>query len=402
MRIERDSETGSHRVLKALAAGVAVAALALVANFGRTLEKSSVSAAYPELAEFGPGKIGQLRAIQLDQSGAVPAGTAELGRAALAKAPLAFEPFLAVAASGFRDKAAIGTAADARLLTEALRRNQRSKEARYFLMRHALGTGDLSGAVSHISVLSRLTNGVTQQLMPGLGVAIRSEKQVDEAVAALAPHPELLEPFLKGFVARPKPAALSIRLVQKLPRRSFADPLVRQQAIRLLISAQAFSEARALWGTGAGGSGLLHSPDFSDTKAPPPFNWDLRADATGAAERDPAGGLAIDYFGRSPGPLVSQLLTLDPGTYKARLDYRTTGGTPGALGLQMTCAGKDLRVFDQPLIGAAGSSQALMVTFTVPQGCPGQQLTIAGRMQESRDSQQAVVRKLDVTSGAAK
>ena len=401
MRIEWMSETGSHRVLKALATGAAVAALALVAHVGRIAE-SSVAGSVPALGAFGPGKLGQLRAIQLDQSGSVPAGTSEIGRAALAKAPLAFEPFLAVAASGFREKTEVGSAADAWLLTEALRRNPRSREARYLLMRHALGTGDLSGAVNHIAVLNRLTNGISQQLMPGLGAAIRSEKQVDEAVAALAPHPELLEPFLKGFTAKPKPAALSIRLVQRLPRSSFADPMVRQQAIRLLISAQAFSEARALWGANAGGGGLLHSPDFSDTKAPPPFNWDLRANSTGVAERDPAGGLAIDYFGRSPGPLASQLLTLAPGTYKARLDYRTTGGTPGALGLQMTCAGKDLRVFDQPLTGTAGASQALVVTFTVPQGCPGQHLAIAGRVQESRDSQQALVQKLDVTTGAAK
>ncbi len=401
MRIERDSETGSHRVLKALTAGVAVAALAVVAHVGRIAE-SSVAGAIPALGAFGPGKIGQLRAIQLDQTGAVPPGAAELGREALAKAPLAYEPFMAVAASGFREKAAIGTAADAKLLTEALRRNPRSREARYFLMRHALGTGDLNGAVGHIAVLNRLTNGVTEQLMPGLGAAIRSEQQVDEAVAALAPHPELLEPFLKGFSAKAKPAALSTRLVQRLPRSSFADPAVRRQAIRLLISAQAFTQARGLWGTGNGSSGLIHSPDFSDTKAAPPFNWDLRADSTGAAERDPAGGLAIDYFGRTPGPLVSQLLTLAPGTYKARLDYRTTGGTPGALGLLMTCAGKNLRVFDQPLTGTAGASQALVVTFTVPQGCPGQQLAIAGRVQESRDSQQALVQKLDVTSGAAK
>ncbi|MEJ6010334.1 hypothetical protein [Novosphingobium aquae] len=401
MRIERDSETGSHQVLKALAAGVAVAALAIVAHVGRIAE-SSVAGAVPALGAFGPGKMGQLRAMQLDQTGAVPAGAAELGREALAKAPLAYEPFMAVAASGFREKAAIGTAADAKLLTEALRRNPRSREARYFLMRHALGSGDLNGAVGHIAVLNRLTNGVTDQLMPGLGAAIRSEKQVDEAVTALAPHPELLEPFLKGFSAKAKPAALSTRLVQRLPRSSFANPAVRRQAIRLLISAQAFTQARGLWGAGAASSGLIHSPDFSDTKAPPPFNWDLRADATGAAERDPAGGLAIDYFGRTPGPLVSQLLTLAPGTYKARLDYRTTGGTPGALGVQMTCAGKDLRVFDQPLTGAAGVSQALVVTFTVPQGCPGQQLAIAGRMQESRDSQQALVQKLDVTTGAAK
>ncbi|MFM6933007.1 MAG: hypothetical protein ACKOUT_12280 [Novosphingobium sp.] len=401
MRIERDSETGSHRVLKALAAGVAVAALALVAHVGRIAE-TSVAGAVPALASFGPGRIGQLRAIQIDQKGTVPAGTAALGRQALAKAPLAYEPFMAVAAGGFREPGAVGSAADAGLLTEALRRNPRSREARYFLMRHALGTGDLSGAVGHIAVLNRLTSGVTEQLMPGLGAAIGSEKQVDEAVAALAPHPELLEPFLKGFSAKPKPAALSSRLVQRLPRSSFADPEVRRQAVRLLISAQAFAQARALWGAGVGAGGLVHSPDFSDRKAPPPFNWDLRANATGAAERDPAGGLAIEYFGRTPGPLVSQLLTLAPGTYQARLDYRTLGGTPGALGLQMACAGKDLRIFDQPMTGAAGSGQALMVTFTVPPGCPGQLLAITGRAQESRDPQQALVQKLNVTSGAAK
>lgn len=400
MRIERDSETGSHRVLKALAAGLAVAALAVTAHVAKIAE-SPVAGAVPALASFGPGKIGALRAVQLDQTGAVPAGTAALGREALAKAPLDYLPFMAVAAEGFRSKGAIGSEADARLLAEALRRNPRSREARYFLMRHELGRGDLKAAVYHISVLNRLSNGVTDQLMPGLGAAIRSEKQVDEAVAALAPYPELLEPFLKGFTAKPKPAALSTRLVARLPRSSFADPDVRKSAVKVLISAQAFAQARALWGT-SGTGGLVHSPEFSDRNAPPPFNWELRANSTGAAERDPNGGLTIDYFGRTPGPLVSQLLTLTPGTYKARLDYRTLSGVPGALGLQMTCAGKELLVFNQPLTGAAGASQALVVTFTVPQGCPGQLLAIAGRVQESRDAQLVLVRKLDVTQGAAK
>lgn len=387
-------------LVRGLFAGLAVSGLALLAYAGQIAE-TPAGPLVPGVRSLGPAALGELLSARVDEKGQVPAGLDKLGGRALASAPLAYEPFFAVATRGFLTPQSTGSAEDARLLREAMRRNLRAREVRYFLLRHELGSANLKGAVDQIAVLNRLNNGVTDKLMPGLGAAIRSDRQVDEAVSALGSHPELLEPFVRGFASSNKPAALRVHLVQALPKSSFANASLRTEAVRLLIGAQAFAEARRLWGTPASGGGLVHSPDFSDRTALPPFNWELKESPTGVAERDPAGGVAVDYFGRAPGPLLTQLLTLAPGPYQARIQYRTMGGTPGALGLRIGCAGSGTTVVDQPLAGDPGNEHALIVRFTIPQGCAGQELSIAGRAQESRDPQQALIRKVDITKGGS-
>ncbi|MFM5929945.1 MAG: hypothetical protein ACKOPQ_03455 [Novosphingobium sp.] len=398
MMADWEQQAASPAPLRAVGVGLAVGAFALLAYAGQIAETGPGSVV-PGISSLGPAAIGRLMAAQVDDKGRVPAGLDRLGRDALAAAPLAYEPFFAVATRGFLKPTDNGSAEDARLLREALRRNPRSREARYFMLRHELGSGNLGGAVDQIAVLNRLNNGVTEKLMPALGAAIQSERQVLEAVGALKAHPELLEPFVKGFAKGNKPAALRIRLVQALPRSSFTNEGLRTESVRLLIGAQAFAQARALWGSDIGGKTLVHSPDFSDRKAPPPFNWELKASSTGVAEYDPTGGVSVDYFGRAPGPLLTQLLTLTPGSYQARIQYRTLGGSPGALGVQMECAGTGNLIVNQPLSGASGTEHALLVSFTVPQGCGGQLFAVAGRAQESRDPQQAVIRKVEISAG---
>jgi hypothetical protein len=355
------------------------------------------------LGAFGPGKIGQLRALQLDSGGQSPAGTDRLGKEALASAPLAYEPFFAVALAGFRGQGANGSTHDGDLLREARRRNPRSREAHVFLMRHALSVGNLNEAIGELAVLNRLTSAVTDQLMPGVGKAISTQKQVDQAIAALAPHPELFEPFLRGFSASKKAPEISRYLVSRLPQAALAQPKVRTLAVKELVRAGAFAEARSLWGGQGGQTGAVHSPDFTDTKSAPPFNWELVTDTTGAAERQRGGGISLAYYGRDPGALASQLVTLAPGTYRARIAYRTLSGLPGALGLQVQCAGQEAKLFDAPLDGKPGSEHVLLVSFAVPpQGCVGQVLALVGRLQESRDPQEALVRSLTIETGAGK
>jgi len=353
------------------------------------------------LGAIGPGKLGELKSLKLDSEGKAPASIDAVARRALPGSPLAFEPFFGVAAASFRDKTSVGGARDAALLQEALRRNPRSREARLLLLRHALGTGKLSEAIDQIAVLNRLTPGAANQLMAGLGGAIRSQRQVDEAVDALKPHPELYRPFLRGFKLARQAPELAIRLVSRLPEPALADPVVRKMAIEEMVEAKAFAEARALWGKGLGKPGqLVHSPDFSDSKAPPPFNWTLAESESGVAERDRGGGLLVDYYGRSPGLLASQLLTLAPGSYTARLEYSTEAGNPSAPGVQVRCAGSPAPRALLPLDAMVGASRTASLAFTVPaEGCKGQVLGLAGRVQERRDPQTLLVRRLDAVRG---
>jgi hypothetical protein len=391
---------GPHQV-RAVAIALILSVAGLLAALGREAERPR-AAKLPFVGMIGPGRIGQLRGLELDSEGKAPKGIDAVARRALSGAPLAFEPFFGVAAAAFRGPQQVGTKQDAALLREALRRNPRSRESRLMLMRHAVGTGDLKGAIDELTVLNRLNGGAIEQLMVGLGSAISSERQIDEAVAALKPHPELYRPFVRGFRQAKKPGALAVRLVPQLPPAALADRQVRSDAIQLMIDAQAFAQARKLWGVGlaAKPGELVFSPDFADSKAPPPFNWELTENSTGVAERVAGAGISARYYGRTPGPLARQLLTLGPGAYTASVDYRTTDGVPGIMALQIRCTGSNLLLGERLLDGKLGAERVTSLGFTVPDAaCSGQTINLAGRPAETRDPQEVAVRSITLKPG---
>lgn len=388
----------SRQRLGAVALALGLAGAALLVNVARIAESPRGGAA--GLGQwFGPGKLGALRAQSLDSAGRPPKGIAAVARRALPYAPLSFEPFFGVAAAGFRDAGSFGSDTDSKLLREALRRNPRSRESRALLLRHALGAGRLGDAIEQLAVLNRLNPGAIEQLMAALGQTIANDRQIVEAVDALKPYPALYRPFVAGFAKADKPGPQAITLVTRLPQSAYTDSEVRRVVIDLMIKAQAYDEARALWGGGQE-RGLIHSPDFADRKAPPPFNWAFTIDGTGAAERGKAGGIDVIYYGREPGPLARQLLTLPPGTYTAKIEYRTLSGTPGAMALELRCGGAPVPIALRALDGKVGAEAEAALTFTVPpQGCAGQMLALAGQPQELRNPQEATVHRIDVARG---
>jgi hypothetical protein len=384
-----------------LALSAAIAAPAIMAATARTAQRPGRAGGM--LAEvIGPARLGVLRSLKLDSEGKPPRGIEDVARAALPGSPLAYEPFFGVAAAGFRQPGSFGGTRDAELLKEALRRNPRSREARALLLRHEIGAGRTAGAIGQLAVLNRLNGGAIEKLMDALGARLATPRQVDEAVEALKPHPELYRPFITGFANANRPAELGVRLVLQLPDTALRDPEVRRLAIGELVKAKEFTAARRMWGGTAQAGTTVHSPDFSDRRSPPPFNWRLEVNESGAAERTRSGGLEVAYYGRTPGTLVSQVVTLAPGGHTLKLDYRTLGGTPGALGIELRCVGADRAFVAEPLSGRVDADQSLSLAFSVPAAeCRGQTLAIVGRVQESRDPQQVQLRRLDVQRGAA-
>ncbi|HVR89980.1 MAG TPA: hypothetical protein VHG29_02655 [Novosphingobium sp.] len=386
---------GGPRRATALAAALGLGILALLGLTGRVAERPHAPSA---LDAIGPGKLGALRSLRLNPDGRPARGIAAVARSAMTGNPLAFEPFFGIAAAGFSNTAT-GSLHDGALLREAVRRNPRAREARALLLRQAVGQRKLPEAINQLAVLNQLGSAPIDQLMLALGKAIVTERQVTDVVAALAPHPELYAPFLRGFGAAAKPAALTVRAITDLPPKAMGDPIVRQLAISQLVGAGEFGAARALWRARLAkpSTGLVHSPDFIDTRAPPPFNWDLTINEIGAAERDIGGGLLVDYYGRLAGVLASQLLTLAPGQYVAVLDYRSTSGAPGNLALELRCATGDVLLAARPLDGKIEVAQTIRLGFAVPSGaCPAQALRLVGRLGEVQEAQRIDVRRLDV------
>jgi hypothetical protein len=383
------------RRARAIGAAVGLSAASLLAWFG-AVAQTPVAAASPVLASVCPGSLGALRGARLDTRQRPPAGIEATARRALRCAPLAYEPFTAAAARGFANNAS-GATRDAALLREAIRRNPRARSARLLLLRHAIAGGRLTEAIGQLAALDRLRNPTALQIVNSLGKAIKTEAQVSEAVSAMRQSPALFRPFLQGFTATAKPAPVVVALTTALPKSILADRDNSRLIINQLVGAGQLSLARDIWANGLGRpqAGLLHSPDFSDSTSLPPFNWELAENTTGAAERRSGGGLSVSYYGRVPGPLVTQLLALEPGSYRATLSYRTEAGVPGAIGLGVRCGVQGALLREERLAARAGQRAVLRLDFSVPaQGCPGQLLSLHGRPTEERDPQDVLLERI--------
>lgn len=393
------SGAGTGRVA-AILAGVgliAAAAMGWLVNFSDKGELPHV----PLSGLVGPARISELRFAQLLAKGAVSPSLARQAVAAARRDPLAYEPFLFAGAAGFSTERSIGSVHDAALLQEALRRNPRSRQARVLLMRHAVGTGDLRGAIAQLSVLDRLSQANAARLLAALGASITTENQVAEAATAMARYPGLYDPFVAGFASVPKPAALNLALATRLPASVIRRDTVGRQLVDRLARNGDFAGARAVWARMGGrrGRGLVDDPGFAAPKSQPPFGWEFIESLSGVAERQRDGTVFVDYYGRVAGSLLRQLVTLAPGAYRAVLDVEPTAKNSGAIALQVSCATDGRVLARQPIAATRPGRTKLKLPVTIPAGCAGQFVELVGLPLEQRLEQQVIVRWLGVTRG---
>ena len=343
---------------------------------------------------FGPADLGRLRALTgLD--GAAPATV----RAALASAPLAWEPFYAAGA------ALLPRPEAAPLLQEAARRDPHAGGPHLALLGLAADRGGMTQVMVQLSALQRLDGVFGDGLAAKLGAHVARAADATQAAAALSGHPALVAPFLDGFARTQRPAALVLALVDALPAAALDDPRARASAVAEMVRIGAYARARALWLGGlratARPQGPVYSPDFADLTAPPPFGWALQASDAGVAERDRARGLALTAYGRVAGPLVSQLVTAMPGRWRLQLVYAPQGGAAGALRLRARCADDGAVLAERALDNGMAGPQRLDLPFVVPTGhCAAQSLEIAAQATDGARGQAVQVRRLRLSGPA--
>lgn len=390
------------RLILAVGLFLALALAILIAGSARVAQTVAAGAS-GGLERLAPGALGTIR-FELAQIGSRQVEVEPaLARRALGGMPTASDPFTALAAAQLARNPK-GSPQEVKLLSEALRRDPRSRTARILLLRQMAATGDLQGAFNQLAVFARLNPGLVETIMEAITGRINSPGQVDEAFAAIDRHPILYRPFVFRMAAKRKPPEVVLRLVERLPAGVMADREVREAVIQQLVRTGEYAVARNLWqkGNAAGASGLVHSPDFADSKAPPPFNWELIVDSTGAAERARSGGLNLVYYDRDPGALAKQLLTLTPGSYRASVDYEVISGEADNVRLQVTCYGSDKVLGAGALVARRAGPSRLVVNFAVPgMGCTGQELSLVGVASEARGETQLLVKRIDLTPGGS-
>ena len=399
MQLETWASSGFHRRLVAVAIFVLLAGAILLASAVHVLQ-NPVSAGKP--GGWGPADLGRIRGqlaeLQVKKGDFDEAGA----KRALASAPLASEPFAVIAAASLAENPRGKTGREAALLSEALRRDPRSRAARILLMRQMAVSGDLQGSFAQLEVLYRLNPILVTQAMDSIARLVETPRRMDVALAALSGRPNLYEPFVVGMVGKNKSRETVVQLARGLPADILARPGIRRSIVGQLVEVQEFALARSIWqaGNGKAAAGWVFSPDFSDRRTPPPFNWQLFETTSGAAGFGKERGLSINYYDRSPGRLARQVVTLPPGSYRLYVEFKLIGGSADNLQLRIVCFGASAALAEIPLFSSGPGLRKAEAGFQVPaQACDGQELGIWGVISSKRSETEVELQRVDILPG---
>lgn len=401
----RRKSRGGVRLSGALAARVAIGAALCLAGGWFVTRNSIVDATVLEApalaASLSPNEPQAALGLALQQmdvgTGAVPEGPRRAAMDALARAPLAEEPFLFAGAAAI----SAGRVAEGEtLLAEARRRNPRLRTTRLFLLDRYLRTDRIDQAGLELTALRRLVPGVAEALAPQLAMMIRDERSGASLVRVLGRDPGLQQAVLSSLATTGADPDLILRIARSAPASA---PTPRglpwqRQLLGNLIERGDLARALALWRSFAGlpagpAEKAVHDGRFQHLPGADPFNWALYSGAAGISERTRAPALDVQFFGRETVDLASQLLVLRPGRY--RLRYRVEGSAKGddsRIAWRVFCRGNPGQpLIDLPLRDIAAAPRTIAGEFTVPGGCAGQWLRLSGIAGEFPSTQTATI-----------
>jgi hypothetical protein len=303
------------------------------------------------------------------------------------KDPLAPEPFLV---RGVEAQLAGNAALARQAFAAAEWRDPRSLPARYFLAEDAFRRGDTRVGLREIVTLARLTPNGAGSLAPYLGAYAIDRSTWPQLRTLFRENPGLASATLASLAREPANADVVLALADE--RQRSAGSAWIPTLLASLVNAGEYQKARAVWAelshVRLDGRALIFDPRFTQSAAPPPFNWALTSSTVGLTERRPGGGLHVIYYGQEDGVLASQLLVLPSGAY--RFTMQTSGDLSGAQSLQwkLVCANTKMEIATAPFTAAAKDGW----TVSVPSSCAAQQVQLVGSSSD-------MPRQVDVTIG---
>ena len=359
-------------------------------------------------AVFAPGDPRVTLALAMAEfrrgTGAISPRTMRATRQALEKAPLAEEPFVLHGLSALVGK---DEARAERLLTEARERNPRSRPTRLLLLDRYLRTNRVDDAAVEIAVLSRLIPAARQALVPELAKFAGNPRTRGSLASVLRSDPEMREEILNHLANSTGDPDLVLRLAETsgariVPtetrpwQRSLLDTLVKKGEIE---------RAYRLWArfTGAAGpaSGKgIYDGRFQGLPGSPPFNWEFVSSGAGIAEKAKGPAVQVEYYGRQPTTLATQLLMLKPGRY--RFAFRAEGDATGdgsKVAWTLECLPGTPALLELPITKLTYAGKVIAGDFTVPtEGCSAQWLRLVGRSAEFPSAQSVTITDVQVRS----
>jgi hypothetical protein len=203
-----------------------------------------------------------------------PATFARLEQAAR-KAPLEPQPFLV---AGVRAQLQGRIDRAERAFEAARLRDPRSLPARYFLATSKLQRGDIEG-LRDVAALARLEPNGGQSLVPYLADLARQPRALGGIRGMFRDSPGIRYSVLTNLAADPDNVGLVLALGGTT--EPAAAPWLGTM-VRTLVANHRYGEAKRLWERTAGArSKGLFDPDFRNSSALPPFNWELTSSSLG-------------------------------------------------------------------------------------------------------------------------
>ena len=303
------------------------------------------------------------------------------------KMPLAPEPFLVRGVQAQID-------GDQALATQAFRaaelRDGRAIAPRYFLADLYFRAGDARSGLREIAVLSRIVPNGVSSLAPYVAAYSKNRRNWPALKALFRSDPALENASLSALATDPANADLVLALGNvriRPPGATWQDRLIAS-----LVTAQQYGKARSIWAQTAGSGPVsgIFDPTFTDSKAPPPFNWVLTSSTVGLAER--RNGLHVIFYGQEDGPLATQLLLLASGAYRLTMPLTGDRAHGRSLVWSLTCANSTTPISRIALDEAATRGW----TFTVPAGCAAQRLELSGVSSDMPQQVDVTIAKLQL------
>ncbi len=306
---------------------------------------------------------------------------------ALQRAPLAPDPFFF---AGLEKLVRGDHSAALPLVSEARRRNPRSRMARLIYLDQVLRAGRVRETTTEIAVISRLIPETSRVLVPELAKYARDPRTAPALIQALRPDPPLREGVLEHLASTGTDPAIVMRLAASAPAApaTRGTPVWQSRMLGSLIDKGEVGRARTLWSSLAGvePSALregVYDGAFRGAPGPAPFNWRFEQSSAGVAEPTKAPALQVEYYGRADAELASQLLQLGPGRHL--LSLTASGDVPasgGSVAWTLTCLRSKTPIATLPIKGIASAPKRLTLAFTVPANCPAQWLRLNGTSAE--------------------
>lgn len=304
---------------------------------------------------------------------------------AASKAPLASQPFLV---RGVQEQTTGDGIAAKRAFLAAQWRDPRSLPAAYFLANYYLSVGDTLNGLEETAVVARLSPGGVALAAPFLAAYARNVANWRKMRTLFRSQPYLEDPILLALAQDARNADTILALADR--RHKKADVPWLAPLLSSLITSGDYIKARAIWGAigrGQGGTALVFDPTFSTPGPPPPFNWSLASSSIGLAERQPGNRLHVIFYGNADGVLARQLLLLEPGTYRLRMQLVGSPVHPESLSWSVRCD-NSAEAFEAATVDEVASNGW---NFAVPTHCPAQWLELSGRPGDIAQQSEVVI-----------